>query len=342
MICISGLRPQGQDSTKPRTDNPAGCPSIGAIFAAVTRHDVRHDDIVAVICSQKVQQIQVNVTYTGVNLTYPKLSTTQAPILLESSARNLTNGTEGIDTFPYRVQRYLLDSAKQGNVTEFLNVDSTLYDLDPFMNHLIFGPDRVVPGNMLGKFNQQSFIRAVNNLYAKYMSLVVDMRFRQPLAEEAQTKSPEDAGLLLGTASVPSSWIKVNATSKLVMQAMLGTMTLLGLLTFLLTDLRSTLPRKPTSIASRMALLAGSDLCAGGLLPPDAVRKSDKDLAKVFDGWLFSLGWWANAGTDVDHYVEYPLHEDGAGSGRSQRTEPRRFGIDVGAPEQSGFRKKKW
>jgi hypothetical protein len=323
-------------------DNPAGCPSIGAIFATVTRHDVRHDDIVAVICSQKVQQIQVNVTYTGVNLTNPKLSTTQAPILLENSARNLTNGTEGIDTFPYRVQRYLLDSTKQGNVTEFLNVDSTLYDLDPFMNHLIFGPDHIVPGNILGKSNQQNFIKAVNNLYAKYMSLVIDMHFRQPLAEEAQAKSPGDAGLLLGTASVPSSWIKVNATSKLIMQAMLGTMTLLGLLTFLLTDLRSTLPRKPTSIASRMALLAGSDLCAGDLLPRDAVCKSDKDLARIFDGWLFSLGWWAKSGMDIDHDVEHPLPEGGAASRRSQRTELRRFGIDVGAPEQLGFRRRKW
>lgn len=58
-------------------DNPVGCPSIGAIFARISRYHVDHEDIVAVICSQQVQQVRVNVTYTGPNLTDPAISTRQ-------------------------------------------------------------------------------------------------------------------------------------------------------------------------------------------------------------------------------------------------------------------------
>jgi hypothetical protein len=133
---------------------------------------------------------------------------------------------------------------------------------------------------MLGKNNQATLIESVNAPYAKYMRLVVHLRFRQPTVDDQ-----DNTNQITGVAYSFSSRIRVNAVSKLVMQIMLSVMILLGLLTFFLTDLRGTLPRKPSSIASRMALLAGSDLCAQdkGILGGVA-QKSDKELAKVLDG----------------------------------------------------------
>lgn len=134
---------------------------------------------------------------------------------------------------------------------------------------------------------------------------------------------------------------------------MLGVMFLLGGMAFLLTDLRGTLPRKPTSIVSTMAFLAGSDLCSGqkALLPGDALWMKEKDLDALFDGWLFSLGWWSRQATRVRTLSQGNSgDEDGNGVGTENAGDEhpfgggkveRWFGIDVGAPEQLGFRERR-
>jgi hypothetical protein len=323
-------------------DNPAGCPSIGAIFAAVSPYNVDHDEIVAVVCSQKLQQTPVNVTFTGRDLMNPTMSSSQAPVILKGSYRNLTNGTDGIDEFPYRVQAYLQDDYPNGILTRFTYGGSDQRapapPIDAFMNHLLFGPNRTAPDAMLGKKNQQTFIKALNDLYAKYMCLVIDKHFREPV-------EVGDAAVAPGIAYTFASRIRLNATSKVVMQVMLGAMVLLGLLTSLLADLRTTLPRKPTSIASRMALLAGSDLCAQdkGLIPHDAIWGTDEELSRIFDGWLVSLGWWKRSESVANNGSgDTSLPEDMAVFRGKQGSTSMRFGIDVGAPEQLGFRRRKW
>lgn len=215
--------------------------------------------------------------------------------------------------------------------------------LDGFMNHLVFGPNGTAPNDMLGKKKQHTFVKAMSNLYTKYMCLVIDMRFRQPIAEKAGGENRDGAELVLGTAYSFPSRIKVKATSKLVIQIMLGPMTLLGFLAFFLANLRGTLPRKPpTSITSRMALLAGSDLCTekSGLLR-DAMGKSDQDFARAFDGWFSSLGWWKRSEMSGDRQAGETVPEDTFESREGRSSDLGRFGIDVGMPEQLGFRKRK-
>lgn len=328
--------------TERQADNPAGCPSIGAILARVSRYDVDHDDVTALMCSQRMQQVQVNVTYTGSNLTHPVMRTSEPPILIEDSVQALTNGTDGVDSFPYRVQQYLQEKNDGGNLTKFTYNGSDWRGassyLDVFMNHVILGPNGTAPDDMLGKNNQDTLIEAMNDLYARYMSLVIHLRFRQPTAG-----GQSDANQVPGSAYSFSSRIQVNPVSKLVMQIMLGVMILLGLLTFFLTDLRGTLPRKPSSIASRMALLAGSDLCAEdkGLLLGNAMRISDKEFARVLDGWLFSLGWWRKSETSDAKQHGGSVTADDVTSRDCSISRSVRFGIDVGAPEQLGFRRRR-
>lgn len=107
-----------------------------------------------------------------------------------------------------------------------------------------------------------------------------------------------------------------------------------GTIAFAVTDLRGTLPRKPSSIASRMALLAGSDLCReyAGDHPPDATG----------EGWLFSLGWWL-VSEQHEEQIERTMTEGDADPATPEtRLRGRRFGIDIGVPEQLGFRETKW
>lgn len=63
-----------------------------------------------------------------------------------------------------------------------------------------------------------------------------------------------------------------------------------------------------------MTLLAGSELCTREVIPLGTEFADDADLQRVFDGYVFSLGWFA-----------------GGDDGR-----PERYGIDIGKAEKSG------
>ncbi|KAM0706042.1 hypothetical protein Q7P35_007402 [Cladosporium inversicolor] len=350
------LAPFGEDMFNPGPDNAVGCPSIGVIFRDVSHADVPHDNVTAIVCSQKLQQVRVNVTYSGLDLTVPSMSASIAPIVIADSATDLTNGTDGFDTFPYRVQTYLQSSRlSHGNLTMFSG-DNATDRLDGFTNHLVWGPNGTAAADLFGVPNRQRFIDAVSGLYARYMCFAIDMRLRHPIAARALANTTDDEGYLEGTAYGFSSRIEFNQASKITMQVMLGVMALLGACTHLASDLRGTLPRKPTFIASRMALLAGSDLCEGqkALLPPNAIHTSEKELDKLFDGYMFGLGWWRQTAAscgESDIPDRETCQDDQAGTYNhaeetlcetKRRYRRGRFGIDVGVPEQRGFRETKW
>lgn len=174
------------------------------------------------------------------------------------------------------------------------------------------------------------------------MCLVIDAKFREPISPDDQIA--DDSDTVQGTMWIQRSRLKVNATSKLALQILLGVMTALGLGAWWLTNLRRTLPRNPCSIASTMALLAGSDLCDGPdpLIPENALSMSKQEQLELFSGWMFSLGWWRRAekfsssvhATHEAQFSETLLVK--------QESEEWRFGIDVGMPERLGFRERTW
>ena len=318
-------------------DNPAGCPSVGAILAKTSLNDNGPDQVTVLMCSQLLQQVDVRATYFGSSLQHPNVSADPAPTLDESSIQHLTNGTVGVDTFPYRVKPYLQD-----NLTSF--PQSRLGSVDKFTEHLVFGPNGTSLDDLIGTANEQNFMQAVQTLYARYMCLVIDMRFRVPVTAEMRADPQQESLLAEGTSYSFSSRLHLNTTSKLTLQIMLGAMFVLGTCTYLLTDLRGTLPREPYTIASRMAFLAGSDLCDGeqSHLPHDALWKSRKGLDQVLEGWLFSLGWWQQSNSSASEHAEATANKSDCDVVAEEMQRPRRFGIDVGVPEQLGFRETKW
>jgi len=322
---------------KGQPDNPVGCPSIGAALVKSYKNGTIPDQVTVLLCSQRIQQLTVNATYHGPSLQHPKISADPAPVVVERSAQNLTNGTIGFDTFPYRIESYL-----ENNLTSYPG--SQLGSVDMFTVHLVYGLNGTALDNMIGKANQQNYIQAVQALYAKYMSLVIDMRFRVPVSAETKADPQQDSGPVEGTSYSFSSRLHLNMASKLTIQIMLGAMFVLGACTYLLTDLRGTLPREPYTIASKMAFLAGSDVCDGeqSHLPPDALWKSQKELDEVLDGWLFSLGWWQRSGSTASENAEAAAESSRGSSDREKKQGSKRFGIDVGVPEQLGFRETKW
>jgi hypothetical protein len=94
-----------------------------------------------------------------------------------------------------------------------------------------------------------------------------------------------------------SGRLKQNNAAKITLQVLLGIMFIFGALTYSLTNIRNTLPHDPYSIAGVASLLAGSEMCSESicsLIPDGAEWMSDKELKQhnVWQGWLFSLGWW--------------------------------------------------
>jgi hypothetical protein len=240
----------------------------------------------ALLCSQKIEKVKVNVTYLGHDLMHPSINTNIEPVVVSGATEYLANGTKGVDSFPYRVQVYLLNLTRFD--TEFESGYPPAQTLDNFLNHLIYGLNGTAGKDLAGKANHGRFKEAVNNLYARYMTFVIDQRFRQPLSQN----STNGQNLVTGTAYRYTSRLRMDFASKLALQIMLAVMTILGASAFWLTDLRRTLPRKPTTIASTLALFACSEMCdeKKPLIPREALWKHGKELDKAIDGWLFSLG----------------------------------------------------
>lgn len=104
-------------------------------------------------------------------------------------------------------------------------------------------------------------------------------------------------------------------------------MTVLGALGIWLTDIRGTLPRKPYSIASLMALFADSSLCKN--LPPGAQWMSVSELEAFFGELPFGLGWWEPQNS----------HRLDPSPAEAQQAEEKTdwFGIDFGTPKHKGY-----
>jgi Protein of unknown function (DUF3433) len=318
-------------------NHPAVCPSIGIMFSEFKENVTSHDDITVLLCSQMLQQVSVKVTYDGSDRHHTSINRDIAPIPDEGSAHYLTNGTEGVDTFPYRIQRHL-----SSHLTYF-DARDHWWEMDSFFSNLVYGPDGTPPRDLAGRANRDRLLEAIKKLYAKYMVLALHLHLRQPVPLDGLAVAAGEQGRLTGTMQRKISRLQVNFASKLALQIMLGLMTLLGTGAFWLTDLRGTLPRNPCSIASTMGFLAGSDLCDSEkpMLPKGAEWIKREELEKVLEGWLFSLGWWNRwqgecvGGHDGHGHTGQALPQ-------KKEKDVNRFGIDVGIPERLGLRETKW
>lgn len=132
-----------------------------------------------------------------------------------------------------------------------------------------------------------------------------------------------------GTYSVQITHLVIDQTSKLALQIVLGAMAVLVLTGFCLVKIRDTLPRDSCSIGSTMGFLADAQLCDqdSSIIPEGAEYMDEKQLKDVFDGWVFSLGWWGmdnpaaerTALNTTQDSIRLRTKQDGKG-----------FGIDVG------------
>ncbi|WYZ36197.1 hypothetical protein EsH8_XI_000080 [Colletotrichum jinshuiense] len=300
-----------------RSENPMGCPSIGILFGG------REDNFTGLVCSQIVQQVQVQLKFKpsiGPNdeLVLRRSSFLSAPTPIESTATNLTGGSTGLEAFNYRIQSHF-----DTNFTTTVANDPS----DPFFRYIISSTAGITTSELAS--NPELLIAAVSKLYSDFMVQVIDSDiFRKPLLNSRQIDKQDQSTFASGTVSREETRLLMNYTPKLILQILLAAMVVFGLAAFILVDLKGTLPRNPHSIASVMALFAGSEMCSN-IIPYGAEWMGKRELDRLFQGYLFALGWWSFSATEadsqsIDSLMITPLAEE-------------RFGIDVGTPEKLGF-----
>ena len=170
------------------------------------------------------------------------------------------------------------------------------------------GRDAVPPDELVGEENIGNLIDGMNHIFAVMMA--------QMLNSYSHTKDitnvtiPTSLPTFNATIIDPNRMRLVqNAIATRILQSLLAGMVVCAVIAFLTMHTRRVLPQNPCNIAAVASLLAGSEMLSENIIPPGSEWCSDKELLKrgVFEGWLFSLGWWDG--------------KEGKG---------RRFGIDVG------------
>ncbi|KAI1157413.1 hypothetical protein F5B18DRAFT_645191 [Nemania serpens] len=319
-----------------QADNPLGCPSIVVIVGCVNNlsHPTENNPTIF-ICNQKIQQVDTTVTYLG-DPRNGVVSLSKPPVTNESTATYLTNGTEGIYAFNYRIE-YDLTS----ELTPFSGYPEETR-IDTFINHIIHGPTGIPREELLGPENAPKLLEAIRKLYKGYMVHVISHNFSQPIVSP-ELRQDTGSRIITGTVTREAERLTVDYASKLALQITLAIMVVLSAIAFRLANLRGLLPRNPCSIASVMGFLAGSKLCSShDILPEGAEWKSLEELEESLDGYVFSLGWWTkepistSSGTE-NNSINVDQNDISQPATVRNRT---RFGIDVGTPIKLGYRGK--
>ncbi|KAI1120722.1 hypothetical protein F5Y10DRAFT_257808 [Nemania abortiva] len=299
-----------------------GCPSLAVVFGTYEGLDQLQSNITVLTCTQHLQSVEANATYPGDSSAFtPNLTT--AVRLNPPPPRNIVDAQSGGSSLGTKVGdgfRYLELIEPIDDTTKF----------DPFFSRVVNGPGGTSRENLLGSENVDSLIAAVNNLYQRFMVRVVDLEWRSSIGGENTTQPVANSGVARGSIIVPVSRLKLNEASKIVLQAFLGTMVVLGGIAWWCVDMR-VLPRNPYPIASSMALFAGSRLIGASSQAPSGDREQEyqrqikrKPLV-IVKGKRFRLGWWEGsnaAATDNGN-------DSDSASQSLLSTEGRRFGIDV-------------
>ncbi|KAF4462807.1 hypothetical protein FALBO_10375 [Fusarium albosuccineum] len=313
------------------------CPSIGMVFGSVTRNSTTDRNLTAVICSQGIKQVPTTAIYNE-NPALGKIDS----IHTRDESKIVQNDTSKAHTLGYKLEGFL-----NANLLAFpANVSAESYD--SFFNHLLLRPKGYSRDHLAGSKNEDKFVQAVTQDYNEYLRHVINRNLRAvnrssgdallSATDASSARSLSSDSSITGTYSAEVTHLIIDGTSKLILQILLATMTVLSVIGFALVKIRRTLPRDPCSIGSTMALLADSQLCdrAFGIIPEAAEHMSEGQLRGVFDGWVFSLGWWSSGSSVAPSLTSEDIQ--GLDTARklasdaaiTVRPSEKRFGVDVG------------
>ena len=301
---------EGELSPNTQKDNPEGCPSLAFIYGFADANDASQNSVTTLMCYQVMEQVAATTT-----LKLPDLSIAaeSPPVVDEPSAQILIHNSSGSTAFTYRLQVHMDTELSLFNQTEFDSSSVGSPPVDNFFQGVLFGRYPMPLSALSDPQSATDFRIAIQSFYRRYMAQAISANMRTPTLAA-------DATVLNGTVTLRDGEFRVfqNRTSKIILQAFLGTMFLLGLVAVLCSTTREILPYNPCTIAGAAALWAGSNFCGSGeaavgtgerrmryssassvtenhsgATPKSQHRnhRGDREEASV-DGRSFRLGWW--------------------------------------------------
>lgn len=275
----------GSDSQDP------SCPKVYGILAKISPGPIL-DNLTFFTCRPSTERVMAHVT-----LDWPSMEIDKAnpPTVDEASAKlyNMSfdrgqNAANPVELF----YEYHVNS----------RATSSLGSLDNFMDTLVSSTYGTPISELIGPYNVDRLLAAMEKLYGLGFVLLID----------GVRTADISAGEVSGTTTQTATRLVQSELSTRALQALLGVILLLLIISFSTMNVRKVLPKNPNSIAAVASLLAGSKLIDVIALAPQDL--SDEALIKTaaLDKWTYSLGWWRE-GTNVN----------------------RRFGIDVGIADRA-------
>jgi Protein of unknown function (DUF3433) len=236
------------------------------------------------LCTPYTEQLEVDLKLIlpsyAVSLTHP-------PTAIESSAHFFSN-----------------DSFIPSNIPSLLGYDSG--SLEGFFQILMYGKDGV-PGDELLS-NTTRLLEAVEHQYRIFAAQAFNIAYRTSFGS---AENRNRSRILNATLISTSSRLIQSKISTRILQGLLAALFICAVITYTIlwkttNGTRCVLPHNPASIAIMATLLAGSKMLTTEKLniPPGTEFMNEKEMKKsgVFDGWLFSLGWWETSRPGVQRF----------------------------------------
>ncbi|KAI0196940.1 hypothetical protein F4808DRAFT_452627 [Astrocystis sublimbata] len=285
-----------------------GCPSLAVTLGRgsasrafhVTKSSLLTYDfdisVTSILCTQHLSTVSA-----GVTLSLPSLgviSPSSPPIPDERTAQYLTtklsNYSGSIFEFPLNNFLLTLDSGTGSVSIPAPSTSSGAQNqLDAFVEVLATANTSLPIDSLIGhnQSQTQNLIDATSRLYKTYMTQAIDRNMRSAdLSSTSFTTTPSFPNHLR---------LKQEKAPKIALQVLLGIMSLCAIVSrVMLRDMEKLVPHNPCSIAGRASLFADGEVSTRKLVPYGAEWQTGTELTKsgVYEGWLFSLGWWESLG----------------------------------------------
>ncbi|KAI1815765.1 hypothetical protein GGS20DRAFT_584201 [Poronia punctata] len=299
-----------------------GCPSfavtVGKGFATrkvkTTKNHTSFDfdidiDVASIMCFQHLESVDTDVTLSLSSL--GKIPTDHPPVPDESTARYLVNKLSNYTgrIFEFPLNNFLLTlSYGTGDITTVAEGSARPINptsLDQAVRFLATANKSLPIESLAGHRNAQNLIEASNRLYKQYMPQAINSNMR---TKDLNTRvsTPDSVAARVKPARftaqvhVPGQLrLRQQAAPKLAMQIVLAVMIVFTVAGgILLRGIDKVVPHNPCSIAGRASLFADGEVSTRRLVPYGAEWLTEAQLktARIYDGWMFSLGWWESDG----------------------------------------------
>ncbi|KAF1344435.1 hypothetical protein BDV97DRAFT_304492 [Delphinella strobiligena] len=264
-------------------DIPQDCPQLTLVYGQATvdtDNDTIALDMAAATCRPAVYRVTLNVTFA------------MPAFLIEGVKADYST-------------KQVISSGGIGNATLALNswLPPTTWGVDSFFGGLVPGRNGTAWDDLIGIANFDNLSDAADNLYS--------IIYSQWLNLYGRSDDSVDSGALYVLVMDPTRQrLQQSVVSTRILEAFLALLAIFTFATFFLIDTKKLLPHNPCSIGAMAAYLAESDMLR--TIPEGAEWHERKELTKkrVFNEYLFSLGWFQGLGGT------------------------RRFGIDIATAER--------